>query len=227
MIPSKIRIVSLIFKSALVIAAVIGVVISALASKETVMGGGRVFMFFTIQSNIAIALISAPEILWMVKGTVPGRIFLIIKFAGTISITLTGVVFTVVLAPTLGSFAWLIQNVLTHMVVPVLAIVDFFLIGTYGDLDKKTVPFVILPPLFYAIYAGIAYVAGWEFSEGINYPYFFLNWGSPAGAFGFSSELPFMGCVWWILILLMFLLGIGFLYLWILGKIRKRTGRGQ
>ena len=69
---------------------------------------------------------------------------------------------------------------------------------------------------------GISYLAGWEFLEGIHYPYFFLNWSSPAGAFGFTNELPFMGCVWWILVLLLFLIGVGKLYLWILNQRKQR-----
>ena len=79
----------------------------------------------------------------------------------------------------------------------------------------------MLPPLAYAVYAGIGYIAGWEFLEGINYPYFFLNWGSPAGAFGFTKGLPFMGVVWWILALLLFLVLVSYLYLVILDRLKR------
>lgn len=157
----------------------------------------------------------------------PGRIsdaWYTVKFVGTVSITLTGVVFCFVLAPTLGQFAWNAQNVLTHVVVPLAAILDFFVTGPYGRIPKRQVPYVTLPPLAYAIYAGIGYAAGWEFSQGVRYSYFFLNWGSPAGAFGFTKELPYMGCVWWILALLLFLAAIGYVYLLIIGGLRKRLG---
>lgn len=56
-------------------------------------------------------------------------------------------------------------------------------------------PWVIVPPMLYSIYAGIGYARNWQFAEGYNYPYFFLNWGSPAGAFGLTDELPYMGCM--------------------------------
>ena len=82
--------------------------------------------------------------------------------------------------------------------------------------------FVTLPPLLYAIYTGIAYAAGWEFSKGVHYPYFFLNWGSPAGAFGFTNELPYMGCAWWILLILVMLLAVGYGYLFLLDVMKKR-----
>ena len=178
-------------------------------------------MFFTIQSNIALALISLIGLVLLLKNRRFGSVWYVIKFVGTVSITLTGAVFTFVLAPTLGEYAWNAQNVLTHVAVPVAAIADFFVTGVYGNIRKRSVFFAILPPLAYAVYAGIGYAAGWEFAEGINYPYFFLNWGSPAGAFGFVNELPFMGCVWWILALLLVLLFVGFLYLLIIDSIKK------
>lgn len=76
--------------------------------------------------------------------------------------------------------------------------------------------------ILYAIYAGIGYVQNWQFAEGYHYPYFFLNWCSPAGAFGFTDELPYMGCAWWILTLFCALLIVGMLYLLILDGLKKR-----
>ena len=32
-------------------------------------------------------------------------------------------------------------------------------------------PWVIVPPMLYAIYAGIGYARNWQFAEGYNYPY--------------------------------------------------------
>ena len=58
-IPLKSKVVSIVLKIIVVAAAALGVILSAQATKHTFMGGGRVFMFFTIQSNIAIAVISA------------------------------------------------------------------------------------------------------------------------------------------------------------------------
>ncbi|SDI79689.1 hypothetical protein SAMN05421493_12827 [Pseudobutyrivibrio sp. 49] len=66
---------------------------------------------------------------------------------------------------------------------------------------------------------------GWQFAEGINYPYFFLNWGSKAGAIGFTNELPFMGTVWWILALLVFLIIVGRVYLLLVEFFKKRYAK--
>ncbi len=213
--------VSIILKLITVISAVTGTFISAYAGRASFMGGSRVFMYFTIQSNILIALICAVGVLLLSGRKKTGRAWYVIKFVGTVSITLTGVVFAVLLAPLLGADAWNIQNTLTHLVAPVAAVADMFAVTGSGILKRKDVVYVIIPPLLYAIYAGIGYVKGWEFASGANYPYFFLNWGSPAGAFGFSNELPFLGTVWWILLLLLFLTGVGDSYISVIRAVEK------
>ncbi len=217
------RAVSLLLKVVTFLSAVIGTALSALAAGRSFMGGSFVFMYFTIQSNLAIALVCAVGAVLLLRSKPVPRAWAVIKYVMTVAITLTGVVFCFVLAPTLGRAAWNLQNILTHVVVPIAAVADFFVTAVYGGVGKRCVLFVTLPPLAYAIYAGVGYVRGWQFSPGVNYPYFFLNWGSPAGAFGFSRELPFMGCVWWILALLLFLLLIGALYLWLAKAIRRRA----
>ena len=58
-ISSKAGTASLILKLVVIISASVGIVLSALSSSETFMGGSMVFMYFTIQSNIAVALISS------------------------------------------------------------------------------------------------------------------------------------------------------------------------
>lgn len=92
------------------------------------MGGSRVFMYFTIQSNILVAVISFVGGYYISKDYI-GERWPIVQFVGTVAITLTGIVFCFVLAPTMGSKAWNFQNILTHVVVPVAAVVDFFVAG--------------------------------------------------------------------------------------------------
>ena len=146
-IPIKTRVTSMILKVIVFISAFLGVFLSAYASKGTFMGGSTVFMFFTIQSNIAIALISLAGIFFIIRNKPVNHIWYVIKFVGTVSITLTGVVFTFVLAPTLGEYAWNIQNILTHVIVPAISIIDFFITGIYCNIAKRNVFFVIVPLL--------------------------------------------------------------------------------
>ena len=213
--------VSIALKLIVMASAVTGTVMSAAAGRNAFMGGSRVFMYFTIQSNIAIALISAIGCFLLLRKKPIRNGWLVVKLAGTVSITLTGAVFAVLLAPLLGPAAWSVPNTLTHLVVPVAAVADFFVAVSGAGIRKRNVLYVLIPPLLYVIYAGIGYVNGWEFARGQIYPYFFLNWGSPAGAFGFTDELPYMGCVWWILTLQLFLLAVGWCYLAIAGRIGK------
>lgn len=218
---------SYILKTIVIVSAVVGTAISAYGDGSSFMNGVQTFMYFTTQSNIAIAIICAVGCYKLASGKAIGNLHYVIKYVGTVAITLTGVVFCFVLAPTLGANAWNVHNVLTHVVVPVVSIADFFIIAPGAGIKKKNVFFVIIPPILYAIYAGIGYVNGWDFSDGYNYPYFFLNWGSPAGAFGFTDELPFMGTAWWILALFIFLLIVGFCYLTIVEKIEKNKSSNR
>lgn len=215
------KILSCIMKIIVIASTVSGTFLSWYAGRDSFMGGRTVFMFFTIQSNIALAVICLIRLVKMLKGKPFSDLWFIIKFVGTVSITLTGAVFCFVLAPTLENGAWNIQNILTHVVVPVAGVLDFFVTGTESNIKKRNDLWVIVPPILYAIYAGIGYVCNWQFAEGYNYPYFFLNWGSPAGAFGFTDELPYMGCAWWILALFCALLAVGMLYLLILDGLKK------
>ncbi len=216
-------ITSIILKSVVVISAIIGIVLSALASSEVFMGGHTVFMYFTIQSNILIALVCLIGLCFILLKRNTNRIWNVIKFVSTVSITLTGIVFCFVLAPTMGTLAWNLANILTHVVVPLASVIDFFVIEVLQTYRKLDVLYVTIPPLLYAIYAGIGYSLNWQFGPNMNYPYFFLNWGSKAGAFGFANELPFIGVFWWILILLLFLIGVGFLYIKLLYLFKKKN----
>ena len=219
-LPAKSKLVSCILKAVVIVSATAGILLSAGAGRRAFMGGSRVFMYYTIQSNIAIAAVCLIGAILMMRGRpVPNRWYTV-KFVGTVAITLTGVVYCTMLAPLLGDAAWRLNNVLTHVVVPLAAILDLFVTGAGGSIPRRSVFLVTIPPAAYAIYAGIGYIAGWQFSDGANYPYFFLNWGSPAGAFGFTKELPFMGCVWWILVIFLFLIAIGYIYLLNLDRIR-------
>lgn len=219
-IPQKTAKLSLILKCIVILSAIIGTILSALSATDF-MGGRVVFMYFTIQSNIALALVCLIGGIYLIRKAEAPAVWYVIKLVATVSITLTGVVFCFVLAPTLKDAAWTPSNILTHVVVPVVSIVDYYVTCAYGSLRKAHVLYVIIPPIAYAIYAGIGYIQKWNFGGGRNAPYFFLDWGSPAGAFGFSNELPFMGCMWWILSLLVFLLIIGLIYVVTLKRFRK------
>ena len=123
---SKRKITSCVLKAIVFISAFFGVLLSALAGRVIPQGVRKVFMYFTIQSNILIALICIIGLYLFIKNKTISTAWEIIKFTGTVSITLTGIVFCFVLAPTQGSAAWNIQNILTHVIVPLVSVIDFF-----------------------------------------------------------------------------------------------------
>lgn len=216
---------SLLLKLIVIVFASTGVAICLGAGRGTFMGGSSVLMYYTIQSNILMVLLCLAGACLLISGKEISSRWYVIKYVGTLTITVTGAVFCLILAPTMGAQAWNPVNIYTHVIVPIACILDFFVVVVDASIRKRNVFYITIPPLLYVIYAGIGYVLGWEWAPGINYPYFFLNWGSPAGAFGFSSEFPFMGCFWWIFFFLIILLIIGLLFLLILDGIKKLSKR--
>lgn len=196
-------------------------VCSAIGIKMTVSYGSFGYLYFTIQSNIWIAATLALFALWQTLGVfikplrrIP-RLLYILKFVFTVSITLTGGVFCFVLAPTQPGAIEETVNILTHIAVPLLAIVDLFLCRP-RDPKYRWALYGLVPPIYYLVFASIGYVENWDFGQGTNYPYFFLNWDSPAGAFGFADPPYIMGTFYWILVMIAIVAGFGALYVLLL-----------
>ena len=200
------KIASLILKSIVVLSVVAGVIIHVVADY-------RALLFFTTQSNIWIGVACVVGIALMLSKRQPSQWMYSAKLVFTVSITLTGVVYCTMLAPFLGAEAYTFSSTLLHVVVPIVSVADFFVYDYPAAYRKWECLTVTVPPFYYLAFAGVGYALNWDFGYGgQNYPYFFLNWGSPAGAFGFSSESPYMGVFYYVLILLAFVVGIGALY---------------
>lgn len=186
-------------------------------------------LYFTTQSNIWIALIM-PLILLLplvpeAKRDTASRITYLLKYVFTVSITITGIVFCAILAPFAdrdGYRAWTLSSILTHVVTPILAICDFVFDCPKLSIGRKEKLFTTIPPLLYLIFASVLSILKVDFGRGDPYPYFFLNYYSPAGVFGFSSQPPFvLGSFYWIIIFLLIVLGVATLFARISKKINK------
>lgn len=224
------KIITIILKILIVVGAIIGIILNTLTPYGQFLGAKTTFLFFTIQSNIWIALtmllLLINHILELkIKKEFLKKWMYVLKLVFTVSITLTCMVYCFILVPSAPEDfnCWDIGSVLLHAVVPVLAIIDYFVDIKELQFKTKEVFFVILPPLYYLFFSLIGYFLNWNFGEGHNYPYFFLNYNSPAGVFGFSNEAPYyMGSFYWIIILLFLVLGIGFVYKIIYNRINKK-----
>lgn len=198
----------------------------------SVEGISNLLMYFTGQSNFLIGILQLVLCFMLFQSYRSGKYELdtipyILQLIFTVAITITGIIFCGVLAPVFVasgaplSFILSPYQLLLHVIVPVLSIVDFLCFTRPQNFTFKFRDFVwpITYPIFYLIFQIICYTRGIEFAPGATYPYFFMNWGSPAGVWGFSKEMPyFMGGGYWIIVILLLVLGISFLYLRIVNK---------
>jgi hypothetical protein len=134
----------------------------------------RLFSYFTIQSNVLVAVAT----FLIITGRMRTQWFRVIRLASLIGITVTGVVAAVALPPSPDySTANLICDRLLHIVVPVLAFVGWIAFGPRGFVTRRDLlPTLGWPVLWLVATLGLAPLTHW-------YPYPFLNvdvlgWGS-------------------------------------------------
>ncbi len=212
--------VSLMLKISLVISSLFGVALSLLnAERDGYSAWWRRLLYYTAQSNIWIGtntliLLVLPLLKLKNRERWKTRLY-ILKYVFTTSITMTGVVFCFLLAPFAEEsyHVWSLSGYLTHVFSPALAAADFFVDEYRVPLRLKHVFLTELPPLIYFSTASILGILHTDFGRGVFYPYFFLNYTSPAGVFGFSNQFPFIiGSFYWMTLFALVMFGIGFLY---------------
>lgn len=210
---------STLLKYLTVAASLGGVLLSLIyARQDGYSHWGRRLLYFTAQSNIWLGLTFLFILLlpFKKKNTAlwKERLYLL-KYIFTVSITITGLVFCTLLAPFAdeGYRPWVLCNLLTHVFSPLFAIADFFFDPYRIPLKKKQIFLAAIPPLLYFSLASVLSVTHTDFGRGVNYPYFFLNFSSPAGIFGFSPVFPFfIGSFYWIALLSLVFLFFAYLY---------------
>ena len=205
-------ITKILIKAALIIIGVLGIVLTALST--AFMGGASVFFFFTVQSNIFIMLMALIFLINEVVVLITNKNFinqtlLHIKYVATVAITVTFLVFFTMLAPLMGvDYLLSFKNFSLHAIVPILAIVDFFLFDKDIKLTYKSSLLATISPICYVIFVYIGAIFKLEYSENLHYPYFFLN----IDTNGFLFEKGTMGIIPWIIILLGAIIGLGCLF---------------
>ena len=203
---------NIIIKAALIIIGVLGIVFTALSS--AFMGGASVFFFFTVQSNIFIMLMALiflinEVVVLITKKSFINQTLLHIKYVATVAITITFIVFFTMLAPLMGmDYLLSFKNFSLHAIVPILAIVDFFLFDKDIQLTYKSSLLAAIPPICYVAFVYIGSIFKIQYAKDLYYPYFFLN----IDTNGFFFEKGTMGIIPWIIILLSFIIGLGCLF---------------
>lgn len=128
----------------------------------------RVFSFFTIQSNILAGVTSA---LLAVRPDRDGRLFRVLRLDALFGITVTGIVYSTVLAKIHEPHGWdeTTVNTLVHYVVPVLMVLGWVMFGPRPRIDATVVRRSLAWPVAWFAYTLAAgEVSGW-------YPYPFVH----------------------------------------------------
>lgn len=171
--------------------------------------------YFTAQSNIWIGITFLAVLFTKNSNAKIKNALYLMKYAFTVSITMTGLVFLSFLAPFADEsyHVWSISGCLTHVFSPIFAIADFFIDDYKIPIKGKRTFIAVIPPALYVGVSAILTALNFDFGRGDAYPYFFMNYLSPAGVFGFSKTYPFfIGYFYWIAALALITALIGIFY---------------
>lgn len=220
-------ILSVSLKSLILIFGVLGVIL-AFAADDFLMID--VLMYFTVQSNIIVVILSGIFLfleLYKIKTkrNLVNQTLLKIKYALTVAITLTLIIFFSIIAPfTPVWFAFNAESIMMHLIVPILTVTDFFLFDFDVKLTNKTAPFyTVIFPFCYFIYTVIFIYFNFTFF-GSPAPYYFLDY-RMLGWFTFSQNGP--GTFYWIIFLMSFILGLSYLYKYLIHLRKKAVSNTQ
>lgn len=128
---------------------------------------GRFVSYFTIQSNLLVAVASAQLARDPLRDG-PG--WRVLRLAGTMGIFVTGVVHFVLLRPLIDLHGadW-VADTLLHLVVPALAVAGFLLFGPRPRVDWREVRLALCWPVAWLVWTlAVGGLTGW-------YPYPFLD----------------------------------------------------
>ena len=150
-----------------------------------------IMVYYTIQSNILALILFALLSSRTLKGLRnEGRIgktgyYARFELVVVIDILLTMIVYWMLLAPTMFSMNSSYSqssfgNIATHLVTPLLCLIDYFAFTDSGHLHYKDVYSVLIYPLLYMIVSSIAGLLGYVYrinpdGTPVRFPYFFYN----------------------------------------------------
>lgn len=195
---------------------------------------------FTNLSNIFMDLVlfgfMIHELKKLKKGgkiSPPANGWYILKYMATTSITLTLLVYLILLAPTNteGFVRSYLQNgagsLCVHLLAPLLAILDFIIFDYHYESNRGHILFSTIPPLAYVAFVVLLAEQGYRWDETMKAPYNFLNYGAPTGWFGFDlsqlgSTTLGIGVAYIVIIIAIIFLGIGMCYIGIKNSRRRK-----
>jgi len=215
--------VGLLLKSGILLSAWAGISLQIGFELAGWMESGSIFLYFTTQSNIWMALIALLFIVFDLvskdRRVIPQTLYAI-KFMFTASIALTFVVFSLLLAPLMPkSYLLSPSNLFLHNITAFLALADFWIFDRKIAVKKRTWLLAAIMPALYLIFVLILASTGPRFSGNLV-PYFFLDY-QKLGWFRVGPDG--MGVAYWIAILFALSGFIGWCILLVLKKLAKTS----
>ncbi len=153
-------------------------------------GNGMQFWFFTSQTNAFVVIIEAIICVLIIinicgKEThlAKNNVFSLIRLMITFFITITGIIYMFVLAPTgiafagkSASYMFNFRNIILHAVVPVMSIIGYYAFANSGMMNKNHAWYFLIYPFIYFVLAIFRVEFGGKpFYDGTLYPYFFID----------------------------------------------------
>ncbi len=166
--------------AALTVFALVGQTALSVAEDRSLV---NLFSYFTIQSNIIMLVVSVLLVLDPGRG---GTVFGVLRVSGLVGITVTGVVYAIVLAgkADFDGIEWWFDKIF-HYVVPAMSVLGFLLFRPRTRLERSALWFVVWPLVWLAYTLIRAEVAEPVFTLMVDVtgpvPYGFLDVGEHGG----------------------------------------------
>ncbi|MFX0071174.1 MAG: Pr6Pr family membrane protein [Candidatus Hermodarchaeota archaeon] len=167
----------LIFRIFVCLTGWFSILIRILLDIESILNGSdavfllcNTFSYFTVQSNVFIAIWLTLIIIYRNKDEKPSCLSSIIQGALTLYITVTFLVFAIFLSAIYHPTGWeAVINITMHYIIPIAFIIDWLITGTDVQYKWKYILYWLIYPLSYLVYT---LIRGFFINF---YPYPFLN----------------------------------------------------
>lgn len=199
----------ILWKVVLIIFASIGVYLQA--RDDGGLFRNHTYLYFTIISNMGTAIVFfmffIAEIFERSRGRagIPKQLF-ILKYMFTAAMAVTLIVSSCLLAPFKdNAYLFSMKNLSLHIFAPLITVIDFLAFDNRIEYRKRTVFLGFVLPLMYLTVTLLLSIRGISYSNGTNYPYYFLDYRT-LGWFTHSGGN--IGVFWWILIVAVITLAV-------------------
>lgn len=162
------------------------------------------FLYFTIISNMGTGIVFfiffiAETLERIKKKTCIAQQLFTLKYIFTTAMAVTLVVSSCLLAPFKdNTYLFSMKNLSLHIFAPLITVIDFLLFDKRFLCKKKCVLLGFVLPILYLSVTLLLSIKGISYSNGTNYPYYFLDYRSLGWVTFGTGQL---GVLWWIIII--------------------------